>query len=284
MEDHGGFVARVTGDGVLSYFGYPVARENDAERAVLSAVRLVGGLPRANQALAARGLPAIAVRIGIHTGRALVAKEAVGAWEDDHSAVGQAVNLAARVQAEAAPNTILVTAETLMLVEGLFDLDPLGAHCLKGISAPVPLFRVKAPAAGGDRLQGRLKRGATRFVGRRAELKRLSDLWLATQTECRCRVAIITGEAGVGKSRLFYEFRQRALSRETALIALNCSELFRNTPLFPIESLIRSRAGFHVDDGDDRRLPQGFKPSGAKRKQKPAGYFRVIKTGGPEAR
>src|SRR5262249_46459253 len=142
VERYGGFVSRFSGDGVLFYFGYPVAHENDAERAVRAALELVDAVQRLDLASPAVAGFRLQVRVGLHTGPVLLASELVSGGVLSNVAIGQAANLASRLQAIASPNSVVVSGDTLELVEGLFDIVPLGRQAIRGLSQPVAVHKV----------------------------------------------------------------------------------------------------------------------------------------------
>jgi len=194
----GGHVARKLGDGLLIYFGWPTAREDDPERAVRAGLAIVDAMGPLNATLAAGDGPRLAVRIGLHTGPVVIA--------DDGEVFGETPNVAARVQGAAEPDTVVITAATQRLVAGMFVVEDRGAQMLTGVREPVTLYRVVQPSGVRSRLAvaaGRL----TRFVGREVELATLVERWARAQDGAG-QVVLITGEAGVGKSRLVYQFHQ----------------------------------------------------------------------------
>ena len=162
MERFGGFVANFAGDGILVYFGYPIAHENDAERALRAGLELLERLGRLDRSLTAGAIAPLEARIGVHTGLVVLEPELVSSGATVHGAVGEAVNLAARLQAEAPPGGIVVSTETRRLVEALFDFRSLGERPIKGLSRQVEIHqvtRVLARPAGPSRPRSTLQRG-----------------------------------------------------------------------------------------------------------------------------
>jgi class 3 adenylate cyclase len=193
---YGGYVAKYLGDGVMSFFGYPEAHENDAERAARAGLAILQSVAKLNEESAN---PKISVRVGIDSGAVVV-----GAGAGNNTDVfGEPPNIAARVQAAAAPDTVLLTASTHRLVSGLFVVEEVGAQELKGIASPVKLYRVLRPSG----VRGRLAtaRSLTPFVGRDEELRLLLSRWERAR-EREGQVVLVVGEAGIGKSRLVTEF------------------------------------------------------------------------------
>src|SRR6516225_5235815 len=192
-----GHVARKLGDGLLIYVGWPIAREDDPERAVRAGLAIVDALGPLNATLAAGNGPRLAVRIGLHTGPVVIA--------DDGEVFGETANVAARVQGAVVFDKVVITAATQRLVAGLFMVEDRGPQMLKGVQ-PVTLYRVVQPSGVRSRLAvaaGRL----TRFVGREAELATLVERWERAQDD-EGQTVVVLGEPGVGKSRLVYQFHE----------------------------------------------------------------------------
>ena len=185
------------GDGLMALFGYPQAQENDAERAVRAALAIQRALAELNARNAAKGAPQLAARIGLESGPVVV--DATG------EVFGEAPNVAARVQAAAEPGSVLVTATVQRQIAGLFVAEDRGAHELKGVPAPVTLYRI-VRASGGGRRGG--ARALTPLVGREEELDLLSRRWERAR-DGEGQLVLIVGEPGIGKSRLIEEFRAR---------------------------------------------------------------------------
>lgn len=249
MERFGGFVAQVFGDGILVYFGYPAAHENDAERAVRAAQALLKELREVD----GPGLPRLEARAGIHSGLVLVAEELLGAGGPGRAAVGEVINLAARLQAEASPGGIAISQETMELVDGVFACRSLGPKPIKGLSRKVEVYEVLRALPETKRAASRLRRGATRLVGREAVIDRLVSIWKVTAAESRCQVVAIVGEAGVGKTRLMLEISSRPEIVEATLFQVQCHEIFASTPLYPIGAFFWARIGLTADDDEPVR-------------------------------
>ena len=254
IERYNGFVAQFTGDGLLAYFGYPAAHENDAERSIRAALELVRNVPLLDTSIRIAKIPPLSSRVGIHTGLVLVAPEKGSGWQVEHSVAGEAVNLTARVQTAAEPNSVYLTRETLDLVEGLFDAELVGTKALKGITRPVSLFKITGASTASHRSHNQLQRGATRLVGRSEQLATIKEVWELVQTRSSLSAVHILGQPGYGKTRLAVEFRERASSAEVNFISIGCLEIFRATPLYPIISLMRSQAALQADDTEATSL------------------------------
>ena len=236
----GGHVLKRLGDGLMALFGYPQAQENDAERAVRSALAIQRALRDVNARNAAKGAPELRARIGLESG--LVVVDATG------EVFGEAPNVAARVQAAAEPGTVLITAVVQRQVAGLFVAEEQGAHELKGISAPTQLFRITR-ASGGGRRGG--ARTLTPFVGREEELGLLARHWERSRAG-EGQLVLIVGEPGLGKSRLIAEFRAQLTETPHTWVEWSASQLLQNTPLHPVTEWGRQRFG--VDAPAEQRL------------------------------
>ena len=237
----GGHVLKKLGDGLMALFGYPQAQENDAERAVRAALAIQRALADLNNRNAAKGVPELSARIGIESGPVVV--EASG------EVFGDAPNIAARVQAEAEPGTVLITASVQRQTAGLFVVEDKGAHDLKGVTAPVALYRVVRASGGGRRGAGRV---LTPLVGREDELALLTRRW-SRALEGEGQFVQIVGEPGIGKSRLIEEFRAKLAETPHTWVEWAASQLLQNTPLHPLAEWGRLRFG-GADATDEGRL------------------------------
>ena len=227
----GGKVAKKLGDGLMALFGYPVAQENDAERAVRAALAIQRSLTELNRKNEATGKPALAARIAMDTGPVVV--DATG------EIFGEVPNIAARAQALAEPGSVVVTARVQRQVAGLFVAEERGSHELKGVPEPVTLFRL-VRASGGGRRSG--QRHLTPLVGRDEEIAML----LRRSERARQgdgQLVLIVGESGLGKSRLIEEFHVRLRDTPHTWVEWSCSQLLQNTPLHPVTEWGRQRFG-----------------------------------------
>src|SRR6516164_1689423 len=231
VTEMGGHVAKKLGDGLMALFGYPLAHENDAERAARAALSIQRALADLNRRNAGAGKPELFARIGLETGPAVVD----GAGE----IYGDVTNIAARVQALAEPGAVLITARVQRQVAGLFVVEGRGTHTLKGVPEPSVLFRL-VRAGGGGRRSG--QRSLTPLVGRVEEIAMLMKRWeRARQGEGQ--LLLIVGEPGIGKSRLIEEFHGRLRDTPHTWVEWSCSQLLQNTPLHPIAEWGRQRFG-----------------------------------------
>jgi class 3 adenylate cyclase/tetratricopeptide (TPR) repeat protein len=253
VERYGGFVAAYSGDGILAYFGYPTAHENDAERGVRAALEIVERVSKADLSESLSTPEKLSVRVALHTGLAVVGPEIASLGRAVQGAVGEAVNLAARLQAEAEPNTIVVSGATQELVDGLFDCQPLGLRPIRGLSRRISIYRVLGVRPGGGRALGRWRRGAVRMIGRQASLDRLMGQWQAVTGEGRCRAVQVIGEAGIGKSRLVLELCEALFLPDRQILQANCLEIFATTPLYPAAGFLWARTGIRAEDSQETK-------------------------------
>ena len=250
MERYGGFVAAYSGDGVLVYFGYPTARENDAERGVRAALELIDSIGKLDASAGLAPPEALSARIALNTGLVVVGPEIASLGRSVQGVVGESVNIAARLQAEAEPNTVIVSGATRELIDGLFDFQPLGPRPIRGLSRTISVHRVLGPSLGGGRAVGHWRRGAVRLIGRRASLDRLVAQRQKVARESRCRVVHVVGEAGLGKSRLVLELCETLALPDSQILQANCLEMFSSTPLYIAAGPLWARAGIRADDGE----------------------------------
>ena len=238
----GGHVAKKLGDGLMALFGYPVAQENDAERAARAALSIQRALAEINRRTPVLASRALNARIGIETGPVVV--DAAG------EIYGDAPNTAARVQALADPGTIIITARVQRQIAGLFIAEERGTHELKGVPEPVTLFRL-VRASGARRRSG--QRHLTPLVGRDEEIAMLIRRWERAR-QGDGQLVLIVGEPGLGKSRLIDELRTRLGETPHTWIEWSCSQLLQNTPLHPLADWGRQRYG-SADLSAEQRLP-----------------------------
>ena len=244
-----GTVNQVMGDGIMALFGAPVAHEDHAVRACYAALAMQEAMRRyAQEVRRTHGL-AVQIRVGLNSGEVVV--RAIGTdLHMDYSAIGQTTHLAARMEQLATPGSILLTAATLRLVEGLVRVNALGPVPVKGLTEPVDVFELVEASAIRRRLQAAATRGLTRFVGRETELVALQQA-LARAEAGHGQVVALVGEAGVGKSRLVYEL-VHSHRTQGWLVLENASVSYgKATPYFPVIDLLKRYA--HVEDRDEPR-------------------------------
>jgi len=243
---HEGHIAQFLGDGLLVYFGYPVAHDDDATRAVAAGLDIVRSLG------ARRGGQPMQVRVGVHSGLVVVGQVGVPG-NRTQLAIGETPNVASRVQGEAAPDSVVITDATARLVEGFFELEELNPRALRGLSRPVKLFRVVRRTSARNRLEASRAGGLTPFVGRTYELGLLQQNWDEARAG-RGRMLAIRGEAGVGKSRLIATFKSLIAERPFELLEASCSEHLRNSTLHPITGVLEDKLGISVTTTAEQRL------------------------------
>jgi len=242
VEGFGGFVARYMGDGVLVYFGYPQAHEDDAERATRCGLALVDRVPQLNQA------EELQARVGIATGLVVVGGEV-----DEHDVAGDTPNLAARLQALAEPDTVVIAPSTRRLTGGHFDYRELGGIALKGFDEPVTAWQVLSEREVESRFEAQHEIGLTPLIGREEELELLRRRWRQAE-EGEGRVLLLVGEAGIGKSRLTRALLDGLASEPHLRMRYFCSPHHRNSALFPVISQLEHAAEFARDDTAERKL------------------------------
>lgn len=243
-----GHIARYVGDGVLVYFGHPVAHEDDARRAVRAGLDLLEALhPLTDEARERFGID-LRIRVAVHTG--LVVRAAMGSLgaPDPDAIVGETPNLAARLQEVAEPGTLVISEATLDLVRGWFLVAPLPPVTVKGIDRVLRAFEVIDEVATASRVQ--VQADLSPFVGRQEDLAALEQAWAAA-SDGEQRVVVITGDAGVGKSRLAEVVRRRIQATDGNTLTAGCSSYHTSTPLYAVRRLVEAAAG--IDSRHDGR-------------------------------
>lgn len=247
---HDGYVSQYLGDGVVIYFGYPRSLEDEPQRAVRCGLHIVDGVARV--AAETASLPAefpLAVRLGVHTGRVMVGP--VGAGDRrDRRALGSAPNVAARLQAEADPGSLVVSSTTWNIVRGYFHGTSLGQRSLPGVDEPVELWRITGEAASRERVE--VAEVLTPFVDRDAERALFDRTW-ATVSAGSSRFLMLRGEPGVGKSRLLRLFRDQVGPLASTLIELRATVYSTTSPFHPVTELIERRFGLDAAAEVDAR-------------------------------
>ncbi|OKO82621.1 hypothetical protein AC629_23640 [Bradyrhizobium sp. NAS80.1] len=248
IEKSGGFVARYMGDGVLAYFGYPRADEDDAERAVCAGLALVAAVAGLDVGPSAR----LRVRVGIATGLVIVGDLIGDGVSQEHGVVGETPNLASRLQALAEPDTMVIDGSTRRLVGGLFEYLALGSVSITGFSDPVPVWRVIGANAIDSRFEA-LRVARTPLLGRDEEIELLMRRWQQIKRGDGS-VVLISGEPGIGKSRLAETVLERLSDDPHIRLRRFCSPHHQDSALFPTISQLERAAGFRRDDTDRQRL------------------------------
>ena len=244
-----GFIARFLGDGVLVFFGYPLAHEDDAERAVsagLAAIAAVDGLKtRAGVQLRAH--------VGIATGLVVVGEQLDASGIQERDAVGETPNLASRLQAVAAPGEVVIATSTRRLVGRLFDCRALGANKLKGLPQPVEAWQVRGEAVGVSRFEARRAGTPSPLVGRREEFELLLRRWDQAKVG-QGRVVLLSGEPGIGKSRIAESLLVRLEGEPHVRLRYFCSPYHTHSPLYPTIAQLKRAASFEPGSGVRAKL------------------------------
>jgi class 3 adenylate cyclase/tetratricopeptide (TPR) repeat protein len=250
VHDYEGTVNEMTGDGIMALFGAPIAMEDAPQRAIYSAIAIQREMAKFSDRINKenKDIPRFRMRIGIHTGPVVV-----GTLGNDlrveFKAVGDTVNTASRMEALAEPGAICVSEETFRLTEGLFRFEALGERKIKGKQAPVKIYRVLGLSNRRTRFDVSTERGLTPFVGRQREIELLMDGFERSR-EGRGQAISITGEAGLGKSRLLYEFRKAVANEDVTFLEGKCLSYSRNVAYHPVIDILKSNFGISESDGD----------------------------------
>ena len=246
VEAFGGMVARYQGDGILAYFGYPAASEDDAERAVNAAFEL------SRRINAGSGVEEVLrVRVGVATGIVVVGDLMRSGAADTPSIVGETPNLAARLQTVAEPDTVLISLSTQRLTRGLFDYRRLELSGVKGYPTPLEAFQVLGPSEVANRFAA--LRSTLPLVGRDAELARLLALWEKAKPGAGA-VAFVRGEPGIGKSRLAFELLQRLRTQFPIVRRLYCSPYHKDSMLYPLLTQLQRTAQIDITEPASAKL------------------------------
>ena len=257
-----GHIAQYLGDGLLVYFGYPQAHEDDAQRAVRAGLGMVEGLETLNSRLGQKQGIRLAVRIGIHTGLVVVGAMG-GGGRQEQLALGDTPNIAARLQGLAAPDTVLISAATQRLVQGYFICHALGSQTLKGVATPLQISQVMRATTVQQRFEVTAARGLTPLVGREPEVGLLRDRWAQVQAG-RGHIVVLSGEAGIGKSRLVQVVKDEMLGATAMRIEYHCSPYHQHSALYPVITHLERALAWSQDETPDdrlRKLEDALRPS-----------------------
>jgi class 3 adenylate cyclase len=261
IDQYEGYIAQYLGDGLLVYFGWPVAHEDDALRGVHTGLGIVEAITTTlNPRLQREKGVQIAVRIGLHTGPVVVG-EMGGGGRHEHLATGDTVNIASRLEGLAAPNTVVISPVTARLVQGAFVLADLGPHALKGVTEPMQVFRVLRPLE--VETDEPAVAGVPFLVGRDEELGLLRRCW-AQAKERLGQVVLLSGTAGIGKSALAEVLRAQVRDEGLPRIALRCSAYHHNSALYPVITHVERALDMQREDTPATKLDkleQGLRPS-----------------------
>ncbi len=237
-----GYVFRMLGDGVVAFFGFPLAHESEAERAIRTGLDIVEAMRRLHFPKAGR----LQVRIGIASGVVVVAP-------GERNAVGEALNLSARLQTIAEPGSVVVSDSVRRLAGGEFQYEDLGEKELTGVSGPTRVFRVVGVSRAESRFEAATQSGLTPLVGRESELSTLIDSWRGIRDTGKGRAIILRGEAGIGKSRMIRDLREQLRAETRLALLFQCSLFFVNSAFYPVRASIE-RALLSDDAADSNTL------------------------------
>src|SRR5580692_8253592 len=247
VQRFGGFVAKYMGDGVLIYFGYPHAHEDDAERAVRAGLELVAAVSDL------KTHAALQTRVGIATGLVVVGDLIGSGASQEQAIVGETPNLAARLQGVAEPNSVVIAESTRKLLDNLFELEDLGARDLKGVAGPARAWAVLRASSAEGRFEAMHATGLTDLVGREEELDLLQRRWSKVKTG-EGQVVLLSGEAGIGKSRLTAALLERLADEPHTRLRYFCSPQRTDSAFYPIIGQMEHAAGLAHDDTPRARL------------------------------
>jgi predicted ATPase/class 3 adenylate cyclase len=246
-----GYVAQALGDGIFALFGAPLAHEDHPQRALYAALRMQEEMRRYTDTLRAKGYPPLLMRVGVNTGEVVVRSIRKDDLHTDYVPVGHSTNLAARMEQLANPGSILVTTYTHRLTDGYFAFKSLGQTQIKGVEAPLNVYEVLGAGPLRTKLQIAARRGLTRFVGRQSELEQMQQA--LTQAKAgHGQVVGVMGEPGLGKSRLFYEFKLTSQSGCLVLEAYSVSH-GKASPYLPVIELLKNYFAITLEDDERKR-------------------------------
>jgi class 3 adenylate cyclase/predicted ATPase len=252
IQHYEGHIAQYLGDGLLVYFGYPTAHEDDARRAVHTGLGIVQAIATLNTRLAAQYHVQLAVRLGIHTGPVVV--EVMGSGgRHEHLAFGETPNIAARLQGLAPANAVVISAVTARLVHGTFALDDLGTHVLHGVAEPMAVSRVRRLLATPSRDEEFYTSEAPFLVGREEESGLLRRRWEQSKAGLG-QVVLVSGEAGIGKSALVEGLRAQVRAEGLPCLTFRCSPYHTTSALYPVMTRLERLLQFEPDDSPTTRL------------------------------
>jgi TOMM system kinase/cyclase fusion protein len=252
IQRYDGHIAQLLGDGLLVYFGYPQAHEDDAQRAVRTGLGILAAMEDLNKELKRDKGIILAVRLGIHTGLVVVG-EMGSTGRQEQLALGETPNVAARIQGLAAPNTLVISDATSRLVQGYFECQDLGAQSLRGVTESMHIYQVLGESGARGRLDVAVTKGLTPLVGRESEVTLLQERWEQAKAG-HGQVILLSGEAGIGKSRLVQVLKDYVEAEPHTRWECRSSEYYQNTALFPLVDLFQRLLQFQAEDTSDEKL------------------------------
>jgi class 3 adenylate cyclase/predicted ATPase len=252
IQRYEGYVAQYLGDGLLVYFGYPQAYEDASQRAVRAALGMMEAMGQLNQHLEQERGVRLAVRVGIHSGLVVVGEMGHGDRQEQ-LALGETPNVAARLQGLAAPDTVVISAATQRLVQGLFTCQELGLHTLRGVVTPMQVFHVLRESEAQSRLDVAVSRGLAPLVGREQEVRLLLERW-ARVKDGHGQVVLLSGEAGIGKSRLVEVVKEHVAGELHTRFEWRGSPYHQQSPLYPVIAHLHRLLRWHQEESPHERL------------------------------
>jgi class 3 adenylate cyclase/predicted ATPase len=252
IQRYDGHIAQLLGDGLLVYFGYPQAHEDDAHRSVRTSLGILSAMEDLNSRLQQAQGVQLAIRVGIHTGLVVVGQMGEQGRQEQ-LALGEVPNIASRIEGLAAPNTIAVSEATYRLIQGYFECQELGEHTLRGVAEPIAVYRVLRESGVYSRLDVAQTRGLTPLVGRESEVTLLLERWEQAKPG-QGQVVLLSGEGGIGKSRLVQVLKEHIAQEPHTRWECRSAEYSQNTALFPLTDLFQRILRFEPQETPDEKL------------------------------
>jgi TOMM system kinase/cyclase fusion protein len=252
IQRYEGYTAQLLGDGLLVYFGYPHAHEDDAHRAVRTGLGIFAAMEDLNTHLQREKGIQLGIRLGIHTGLVVVG-EMGGAGRQEQLALGEVPNVCSRIEGLAAPNTIAMSEATYRLIQGYFECQDLGVQVLRGVTESMRLYQVLSESGATSRLEVAQVRGLTPLVGRESEVTLLLERWEQVKSG-QGQVVLLTGDAGIGKSRLVQILKEHVANQPHTCWECRSLSYFENTALFPLTDLFQRLLRFQSEETPNEKV------------------------------
>jgi class 3 adenylate cyclase/predicted ATPase len=252
IQRYEGYTAQLLGDGLLIYFGYPQAHEDDTQRAVRTGLGILTSMKELKKDLQREKGIQLAVRVGIHTGLVVVGAMG-GGGRQEQLALGETPNVAARIQGLAAPNTLVISDATWRLVQGYFECRDLGAQTLRGVAEPLTVYQILRESGATSRLDVAQPRGLTPLVGREQEVGLLLEQWAEVKAG-HGHVVLLTGDGGIGKSRLVQTLKNHVATEPHVRWECRSLPYYQNTALYPLTDLFQRTLQWQPDETPDEKL------------------------------